>query len=467
MTVLMLLAVAAIMITDRVLGLPSTAPYGVIAAGVLLGALAAIGSGRLTPGVMRLLQVGSALTVTALIVYRGQLGMEAATSDAAATAVWYRTMLHASILMATYAALSLDRPERTVPLLLAAGMAPLTLRFHETGALIMGAATLVCAAAAGLMDKLFRKVAQGQEDTQYELLEQIGGGGMGEVWLARYKTLARPAAVKIIRPDLLCGKDADAAKRLVTLFEREARATAGLRSANTVEVYDFGTTPGGIFYYVMEYLEGVDLEQLVAQHGAVSPERAVHWLLQACESLAEAHGRGLVHRDIKPANLHVGRLGLRSDVLKVLDFGLVKPTTSAARSQDAEDVEFSGTPAYASPESVEGEDTVDARTDIYALGCVAYWLLTGEHVFSESSVVKMLLAHADAAPVPPSERTELPVPACIDAAVLRCLAKDPADRFQTAMELRDALAGCDVGGSWSPQRADRWWDTHHPRQLAT
>jgi serine/threonine-protein kinase len=303
-------------------------------------------------------------------------------------------------------------------------------------------------------------------ETQYDMLEKIGSGGMGDVWLARHRALARPTAIKLIRPDVI-SRDADGAQRILRRFEREARTTAALRSPNTVEVYDYGVAGDGTFYYVMEYLDGWDLDALVREHGPIEPERTVFLLDQVCESLADAHDHSLIHRDIKPANLHVSRLGTWCDFIKVLDFGLVKSEDGVNDDTGLSmEGQLTGTPAYLSPEMALGEETIDARSDIYALGCVAYWMLTGNLVFDEKSPVSMAVAHASAEPSPPSQHTELDVPEELDGIVLKCLAKDPRDRFQTVRELRDALATCPTVGSWDRQRAERWWSGHRPARLA-
>jgi serine/threonine-protein kinase len=275
--------------------------------------------------------------------------------------------------------------------------------------------------------------------------------------------LARPAAIKLIRPEMLAGNEPAVAARAIARFRREAEAAAQLRSPHTVDLYDFGVTEDQTLYLVMELLEGMDLESLIRQHGPMPAPRVVHVLRQVCDSLDEAHARGLVHRDIKPANIHLGRVGRREDFVKVLDFGLVKTASIGARPSPAtiEGV-IMGTPAYMAPEMALGED-VDARADLYALGCVAYYLLTGEQVFSGDSVLKVITQHLHAVPVPPSERTELPIPATLERLVLACLAKKREDRPQSALELAHSLDAID-GMTWSEEEAARWWNQHHPRQ---
>lgn len=294
----------------------------------------------------------------------------------------------------------------------------------------------------------------------YELVERIGEGGMGEVWLARHRLLARPAAIKLIRPDLL-GSSERSREHIAARFEREARHTAALSSPHTVSIYDFGLAEDGSFYYVMELLDGETLDAHVRRFGPVEPARAVYLLRQVCHSLAEAHAHGLIHRDIKPANIFLCRLGSDDDVVKVLDFGLVKRTTQVAvNSLLTAETATPGTPAYMPPELAMGAQSIDARTDIYALGCVAYWLLTGQPVFDEESAMATIVAHVRSEPTAPSQRSPYALPAELDAVVLSCLAKDPADRPASAADLSRLLAASLPGEPWSAARATAWWQEH-------
>ncbi len=295
---------------------------------------------------------------------------------------------------------------------------------------------------------------------------ESGVAAWGKVWQARHRTLARPAALKLIREDKVRNAHGDEARRVLQRFEREAKATAALRSPHTIEVYDFGVTGDGHFFYAMEYLEGLDLETLIGEFGPVPAERAIHFLLQVCDSLAEAHTAGLTHRDVKPANLFLSRLGTSNDNLKVLDFGLVqteKPLDGSERLT-AEGT-TSGTPAYMAPETVV-QQNVDGRADIYALGAVAYWLLTGKYVFEAEGAVAMIVEHVKTKPIPPSQRTELPIPAEFDDIVIRCLEKNPVDRFQNARELAAALTSVPLERRWTAERAAKWWDLHLPSASA-
>jgi serine/threonine-protein kinase len=291
----------------------------------------------------------------------------------------------------------------------------------------------------------------------YQLGELLGRGGMGEVYRATHRMLARPAAIKLIRPEMIGAGDDAAAQLAVKRFRREAEVAASLRSPHTVELYDFGVTDDGTLYFAMELLDGMTLEQLVRRHGPVPAPRVIYILRQVCESLEEAHERGHVHRDIKPANIHVGRLGLEHDFVKVLDFGLVKCVTPAGGGESLATAAgmTPGTPAYMAPEVALGE-TVDGRADLYALGCVAYYLLTGALVFEAETGMQMMAKHLRTEPVPPSQRAAVVIPAELERLVLACLAKKPEDRPQSAAQLSSALAA--IGGEqWSEERAREWW----------
>ena len=286
---------------------------------------------------------------------------------------------------------------------------------------------------------------------QYVLGELLGSGGMGQVYLARHAFLRRPCAVKLIHPD---GRD-DAGT--IMRFEREVQATAALSHPNTVQVYDYGHAEDGTFYCVMEYVPGLSLAQLIERHGPVPPARAVHVLVQLCGALGEAHATGLLHRDIKPGNVIVGSRGGSHDTVKLLDFGLVLPL--AAGHDDARLTREGlvvGTPAFMSPEQCAGDDTLGPASDIYSLGALAYYLLTGKAVFGGRSPTQMLAAHLYERPRPLAEHGVNPS-ACLEATVLRCLAKDPADRFPSTAELEESLRRCEEAGAWTEAEARRWW----------
>jgi eukaryotic-like serine/threonine-protein kinase len=328
---------------------------------------------------------------------------------------------------------------------------------HYPNYLLLGVAVVI----SHVVTRLGRQVAKEREMGSYVLGELLGRGGMGEVYKASHRMLARPAAIKLIQPEVLATRDRQSAGLAVARFRREAEVAAQLRSPHTVELYDFGVTEDGTLYFVMELLEGMDLESLVRREGPLPEQRVIHVLRQVCDSLEEAHAAGLVHRDIKPANIHVGRLGLRHDFVKVLDFGLVKSVTPAGEDSMATAAGLTpGTPAYMAPEMALGE-TVDGRADLYALGCVAYYLLTGQLVFDATSGLQLIAKHIQERPVPPSQRSELEISADLERLVLACLEKRPEDRPQTAGELDRMLAAVEIE-PWSEEDATRWWRMHQP-----
>jgi len=331
---------------------------------------------------------------------------------------------------------------------------------------VMSWPNFACAVVAMLpshvLHRIGRRLREAQEMGSYQLVEKLGTGGMGEVWRAKHRLLARNAAIKLVRPEVLGARTDAEARVMLRRFEREAQATAQLSSPHTIQVFDFGTAEDGTFYYVMELLAGRDLESMVREFGPVPAERAIHLLRQACHSLADAHARGLVHRDIKPANIYVCRMGLEYDFVKVLDFGLVKFHQRAAGADTLATLDHttSGTPAYMAPETILGDLDVDRRADVYSLGCVAYYLLTGQLVFDADTPMKMLMQHVHAQPIPPSQRTELPIPRQLDDLVMACLQKDPNLRPQNAEELFRLACECRACEGWSQERARRWWEIH-------
>ncbi|HEV8455211.1 MAG TPA: serine/threonine-protein kinase [Gemmatimonadales bacterium] len=306
------------------------------------------------------------------------------------------------------------------------------------------------------------EVRRARELGSYLLEEKLGEGGMGEVWRARHRMLARPAAIKLIRPSVAGNAPAGVSEEAIRRFEREAQVIARLRSPHTVELFDFGRAADGAFYYVMELLDGLDADSLLRRFGPTPAERAIYLLRQVCHSLSEAQSCGLVHRDIKPANIFLCRYGEEYDFVKVLDFGIVGAVRDAADTSLVHTRENAvrGTPAFIAPEQAMGK-VVDGRADIYATGCVAYWLLTGQFVFTAETPMGLLLQHAQTPPTPPSARTELPIPPALDDLVLSCLAKDPANRPQSARELSLRLAEVEGASAWTQDRAREWWATHH------
>jgi transcriptional regulator with GAF, ATPase, and Fis domain len=297
----------------------------------------------------------------------------------------------------------------------------------------------------------------------YRLVTRLGSGGMGEIWLAKHRFLVRPAAVKLIRHDVPPGA---AREQLVRRFEREAQVTAGLRSPHTVQLYDFGVNESGSFYYVMEFLNGLDLHQIGTRFGPQPAERVIMLLRQACRSLAEAHDRGLVHRDIKPANVFVTRLGTEYDYVKILDFGVVKDQSRQDATVLSNQDIVQGTPAFMPPEIVMGETRIDGRADLYSLACTAYWALTAHTLFDANTPAQMLLHHVQTPPVPPSRRSELPIPKQIETILMKCLEKDPAKRPSSALELESELARVPCDAQWTNERAQKWWEAHAPEVVA-
>jgi eukaryotic-like serine/threonine-protein kinase len=298
---------------------------------------------------------------------------------------------------------------------------------------------------------LRREAFEARQLGRYRLTRRIGAGGMGEVYLAEHTLMKRPCVVKLIRPE----KAGDS--RVLARFQREVRATARLSHWNTVEIFDYGSTEDGTFYYVMEYLPGMSLAGLVERFGPMPPARAIHFLRQACDALAEAHAVGLIHRDIKPGNIFAAVRGGVFDVAKVLDFGLVKPIVDDEQSmQLTVEGAITGSPLFMSPEQALGEANPDARSDVYALGAVGYYLLTGRPPFVADKAMKVLVAHAREPVVPPSAHRP-DVPDDLEQVILRCLEKAPAERYQSAEELGEALAACRDAGRWTRQDAAEWW----------
>jgi type IV secretory pathway VirB3-like protein len=318
-------------------------------------------------------------------------------------------------------------------------------------------------ASARIMVTLGADVSRARELGSYRLIERLGQGGMGEVWKASHQLLAREAAIKFIRPESLLGMSAEESSRTVRRFELEARATASLTSAHTVELYDFGVSDDGTFYYIMELLDGLDLDLLVRRFGPLPPSRLVHLMTQVCESLEEAHQKGLIHRDVKPANIYVCRSGVRRDFIKVLDFGLVAHRRPPAPSEQRLTLpqHAIGTPAFMSPEVIQGQE-LDDRSDLYGLGCVAYWLVTGRQVFEGSSVLEVVSKHLTVEPDPPSLHCPGEMPRDLDALILRCLEKSAERRPPSAREVARLLRSVSLMDSWSEERAEAWWSEHVP-----
>ena len=316
---------------------------------------------------------------------------------------------------------------------------------------VLGALTL---SAFQVVRRLRRRVRAAEQLGQYTLLEKLGEGGVGVVHKARHAMLRRPTAIK-----LLAASSND--PRALARFEREVQLTSELTHPNTIAVYDFGRTPDGVFYYAMEYIDGINLEDLVESDGPLPCGRVVHLLQQACQALNEAHQVGLIHRDIKPANLMICQRGGLSDFVKVMDFGLVKDVAAPSGQggvTESASLAIVGTPLYLAPEAISNPQEVDSRADLYALGAVGYFLLVGEPVFTAQTVVEICTHHLFSSPAPPSERSKHEVPPELDAIILRCLEKDPARRFPSAGALLAALRELRDVAPWSDEQARDWWE---------
>jgi serine/threonine-protein kinase len=325
--------------------------------------------------------------------------------------------------------------------------------------LVMLVAAVAAVFGTYVINALRREAFEARQLGQYRLVARLGEGGMGAVYLAEHRMLKRPCAIKLIRPEQAGDP------RVLARFEREVQMTARLSHWNTVEIYDYGRTEDGTFYYVMEYLPGLSLEELLERHGPLPAERVVHLLRQTCQALREAHAIGLIHRDIKPGNIFAARRGGLYDVAKLLDFGLVKPVADFSSPRLTQDGAISGTPLFMSPEQARGRE-VDARSDIYCLGAVAYVLLCGRPPFERTTPMEVILAQVHDEVVPPSQ-LRADVPADLERVVLRCLAKHPEARFQDADSLEQALAECAAADRWSQARSAQWWHEHDETEEAS
>ena len=312
-------------------------------------------------------------------------------------------------------------------------------------------AVLVAVYGTYIINSIRRAAFKAKQLGQYVLKTKLGSGGMGEVYRAEHQLLKRPCAIKLIKPE----KAGDAS--VLARFEREVQATAKLTHWNTIEIFDYGHSDDGTFYYAMELLPGLSLEEVVKFYGPIPAERAVHFLRQACKALREAHGKGLIHRDIKPANIFAAERGGVYDVAKLLDFGLVREQSSAAEDLKLTQAgTFSGSPLYMCPEQTKSYHNLDARSDIYSLGAVAYYLLTGQPPFMSDNMWDIVAAHARDPVVPPSEINPT-VPEDLEMVVNRCLAKMPVHRFQNVDDLEKALAACQCADKWTEEQAAAWW----------
>lgn len=319
---------------------------------------------------------------------------------------------------------------------------------------ICSAAIFIFSIVVARLRRQAQKAAiESQKLGQYTLEKKLGTGGMGVVYKGVHAVLRRPTAIKLLNVDKV---NDDSIQR----FEREVKLTSQLNNPNTVAIYDYGRTPEGVFYYAMEYLDGIDLQVLIERYGPQSEDRVIHILRQICGSLYEAHSLGLVHRDIKPANIMFNRRGGEPDVVKVLDFGLVKAIDDNKQSGLTSDNSLTGTPLYMSPEAIQAPQTVDARSDIYAVGAVGYFLLTGHPVFAAANIVELCQMHVSRSPDPPSLRLGKPVSPELEGALMACLEKSRAKRPQTTRDLALLLDRSPHAKEWSIEIADAWWGRH-------
>jgi serine/threonine-protein kinase len=373
--------------------------------------------------------------------------------------------IHYTLVTALLAALT--APASLIILRLAGVVSPAPMDF-----LAVSVSPFACVGIAVLgsrvVHELGRELSEARQLGSYRLVSRLGAGGMGEVWRAEHRMLSRPAAIKLVRPDALEGT-ATETELTFKRFEREAQATASLRSPYTVDLYDFGRTDDGALYYVMELLEGLDLHRMLGRFGPMPPERVAFIVWRVAHSLKEAHLSGLVHRDIKPANIFVCRYGADLDHVKVLDFGLASLKPVPGKGGDARLTKADsmlGTPGYMAPEMLEDGTAVDARTDLYSLGCVAYWMLAGTTVFPEDSMVGSMIAHTFNQPPPLGEVAGVEVPPALEELVMWCLEKHPSNRPQSAEELAERLRGLGLAETWTPSRAREWWDEHLPAEAS-
>ncbi len=326
--------------------------------------------------------------------------------------------------------------------------------FVSGQSLVLAISVMVGVVGVHTIGTLRREAFAARQLGQYRLKQKIGSGGMGEVYLAEHQMMKRPCVVKLIRPE----KAGD--PRMLARFEREVRATAKLSHWNSIDIFDYGRTADGTFYYVMEFLPGHNIGEIVEDYGPIPPGRAIYLMDQVCAALAEAHGIGLVHRDIKPANIFCAYRGGVFDVAKLLDFGLAKPSfDTGGDARLTMEGTITGSPLFMSPEQASGEDSVDGRSDIYSLGAVLYFMLTGQPPFVADNPLKVMIAHASQDVVPPRQ-VNPDLPGELEEIVLRCLEKDPDHRFQDVSALRRALGELVLSDRWSSDLASEWWTCH-------
>ena len=439
----------------------------VVVAGLLMSPI------RLAPTHVRLVEFAlfGGLTIIVMISqYVVNLSMVQAQDSIGMVAFMKNGVIQMVILMLLYGTFIPNHPRIVARVVLAMALAPLfslalltehpevahlaaefrTAEYTGSNALFLLTAAAMAVCGSMLLNGLRVELHHARKFGQYRLVRKLGEGGMGEVYLAEHQLLKRPCALKLIKAE--AGSDPIALAR----FEREVQSAARLSHPNTIEIYDYGHTDDGTFYYVMEYLQGLSLSELIRRDGPLPPGRVIYLFRQVCAGLAEAHRLGLVHRDLKPGNVFLAVRGGESDVAKVLDFGLVKLTRDPGAAELSSDMTVSGTPLYMAPEQAVGDRSLDARADIYALGAMMYYALTGQPPFTGESAFAIMMAQARDPVVPPSQ-VRPGIPDDLEQVVLRCLAKAPAGRYPSVRALGDALASCAAAAEWGPNRAEAWW----------
>ncbi|MCK5411234.1 MAG: serine/threonine protein kinase [Gemmatimonadetes bacterium] len=326
------------------------------------------------------------------------------------------------------------------------------LAWNTTGTAILA---VVSVAISRNLYSLRKTAFKAERLGNYLIERELGAGGMGQVFLARHALMCRPTAVKVVR-------STNGEGLALQRFEQEVRLSSTLTHPNTITIFDFGRTPDNTFYYAMEYLAGMDLQRLIERHGPLPANRAVYILRQVCGSLAEAHSRGIVHRDIKPSNIFLTQRGGLFDFVKVLDFGLAKRIEAEGAAELTKTGMLFGTPQYIAPETVYGTDPADHRSDLYNVGGVAYWLLTGQPLFASANPVELIIDHVKTVPRPPSEVSEIAIPPVLETLVMRLLEKKPDDRFGSASEVDAALREIASDDPWTKEQAREWWELHVP-----
>jgi eukaryotic-like serine/threonine-protein kinase len=438
-----------------------------VIAGLLLSPI------RMSPARVRALEIilfGGLTLIVMLSQYVVNLSMVQDHNTIGMVAFMKNGVIQSVILMLLYGTFIPNHPRTVAWVVLAMVLAPLfsialltehpdavhlaevfhTAEYTGSNALFLITAAVMAVCGSILLNGLRFELHQARKYGHYRLVRKLGEGGMGEVYLAEHRLLKRPCALKLIKRE--AGSDPIALAR----FEREVQSAARLSHPNTIEIYDYGHTTDGTFYYVMEYLRGLSLSELVRRDGPLPPGRAIYLFRQVCAGLAEAHRLGLVHRDLKPGNLFLAVRGGEADVAKVLDFGLVKLTRDPGAAELSSEMTVSGTPMYMAPEQAVGDRSLDARADIYALGAMMYFALTGRPPFTGESAFAIMMSQARDPVVPPSQ-VQPGVPHDLEQVVLRCLAKAPSDRFPSVKALGDALGACASAAEWGPNRAEAWW----------